>query len=330
VRIGYRSFDRQWLIPDKRVINQPNPSLWMTRSDRQVYLTALSRTSPVRGPAVTLTALVPDLDHFHGRGGRVLPLWRDVGATTPNVAPRILDLLGERCGGDVSGPALLAYVAAVLSHPGYTARFRHHLALPGLRVPLTSDPKLFLEAVQLGRRVVWLQTHGERFADPANGRPSGPPRLPSDRRPKVVQPIADDAARMPEELQYLPGSGTLLVGTGRISPVPVEVMEYEVSGMNVVRKWFGYRKRDPEGRRVSELDRIVADRWTPAFTTELLELLNVLALLIDLHDDQADLLDRIVAGPLISVEDLTAAGVLPVPPRSRRPPTEIEARSPAV
>src|SRR5262249_32135992 len=30
VRYGFRSFDRQWLIPDARVINQPNPRLWKT------------------------------------------------------------------------------------------------------------------------------------------------------------------------------------------------------------------------------------------------------------------------------------------------------------
>jgi hypothetical protein len=57
VRYGYRSFDRQWIIPDNRVINRPNPELWQVRSDEQVYLTALSRTSPSSGPALTFTAV---------------------------------------------------------------------------------------------------------------------------------------------------------------------------------------------------------------------------------------------------------------------------------
>src|SRR5208282_1988380 len=43
---GFRSFDRQWIIPDNRLINQPNPVLWALRSDHQLFLTALSRTSP--------------------------------------------------------------------------------------------------------------------------------------------------------------------------------------------------------------------------------------------------------------------------------------------
>jgi hypothetical protein len=40
VRYGFRSFDRQWIIPDKRLINRPNPELWEAHSDQQVYLTA--------------------------------------------------------------------------------------------------------------------------------------------------------------------------------------------------------------------------------------------------------------------------------------------------
>jgi len=74
VRYGFRSLDRQWIIPDARLINQPNPALWNAHSARQVYLTALERVSPSAGPAVTFTGLIPDLDHYNGRGGRVFPL----------------------------------------------------------------------------------------------------------------------------------------------------------------------------------------------------------------------------------------------------------------
>ena len=72
MRYAFRSFDRQWIIPDARLINQPNPTLWNAYSDRQVYLTCLKRVSPTSGPAVTLTGLIPDLDHYKGSfGGRV-------------------------------------------------------------------------------------------------------------------------------------------------------------------------------------------------------------------------------------------------------------------
>jgi hypothetical protein len=36
-RYAFRSFDRQWIIPDNRLINRPNPTLWKVFSDRQVF-----------------------------------------------------------------------------------------------------------------------------------------------------------------------------------------------------------------------------------------------------------------------------------------------------
>ena len=65
-RYGFRSFDRQWIIPDNRLINRPNPTLWNAYSSRQVHLTALERVSPTSGPAITFTSLIPDLDHYRG------------------------------------------------------------------------------------------------------------------------------------------------------------------------------------------------------------------------------------------------------------------------
>jgi hypothetical protein len=46
IQFAFRSFDRQWIIPDARLINQPNPKLWKAASGRQVYLTALMAHSP--------------------------------------------------------------------------------------------------------------------------------------------------------------------------------------------------------------------------------------------------------------------------------------------
>jgi hypothetical protein len=77
VPCAFRSFDRQWIIPDSRLINQPNPELWASRSEGQVYLTAPSDRSPTNGPALSFTALIPDVHHYNGRGGRAFPLWRD-------------------------------------------------------------------------------------------------------------------------------------------------------------------------------------------------------------------------------------------------------------
>jgi hypothetical protein len=84
-RYALRSFDRQWIVPDARLINRPNPTLWNGHSSRQVFLTAPEDRSPTDGPAITFTSLLPDLHHYNGRGGRVYPLWTDQSNSRPNI-----------------------------------------------------------------------------------------------------------------------------------------------------------------------------------------------------------------------------------------------------
>lgn len=320
-QIGYRSFDRQWIIPDKRLINRPNPRLWAVRSEKQVYLTAISRSSPTSGPGLTYTAWVPDLDHYKGSfGGRVFPLWLDADATTSNIRSPVLDVLAGRLGARPSGDDVLAYLAAVCAHPGYTATFAADLANPGLRVPLTTDPALFTEAVELGRRVIWLHCYGQRFADPTAGRPRRAPRMDTPFAPQVMaeHPIPSDPASMPDTVRHDAETGHLLVGTGTISPVSPAMWAYEISGVRVLTKWFSYRRRSRErptmGRRVSKLLDVQPPGWLPEYTSELIDLLNVLGLLVELEPGQAALLDRIVAGPLLAATEI-APGTAPSPGR---------------
>lgn len=90
VRYAFRSFDRQWLPPDNRLLTRPRPELWAEYSLKQVYLTAPEDLSPTSGPPLTFTSLIPDQHHYHGRGGRVYPLWSKPTATQPNIKPAFL------------------------------------------------------------------------------------------------------------------------------------------------------------------------------------------------------------------------------------------------
>lgn len=312
VRIGFRSFDRQYVLPDSRLMERGRADLWRVRSNRQIYTVEQNAHPVVDGPALVFSALITDMDYFNNRSGCARPLYRNAAGTLPNVTPGLLPLLAGRLGIPVVAEDLLAYIAAIASHPEYTARFQEDLEVPGARIPLTADPCLWERAVAIGQRVLWLHTYGERYADETVGRPYGRVLLPRDR-PRCVAEIPDDAEAMPEKLAYDPVTQDLWVGSGRISPVPRAVREYEVSGMNVLDKWFGYRRRNPAGKRRLELDHEVAPRWLPSWTTELLELLNVLGLLVREEPAQADLFNEVCAGPLITVTDLTTAGILPVP-----------------
>lgn len=310
IRYAFRSFNRQWIIPDPRVITQPNAELWQSFSERQVYLTALVRTSPTAGPAVTFSAAVPDLDHYKGSfGGRVFPLWRDAAATEPNLPPKLLEVLAATYNGPVTAEDFLAYLAAVAANPAYTARFQSDLAQPGLRIPITTEAKWFARAVELGRRVIWLHTFGERFADRKAERPPGPPRLPRQQAPRIPASgaIPSDADSMPDVIEYDATRRRLLIGKGFIDNVPPEVWQYEVSGKRVLTQWFSYRKKNRERpiigdrRPPSKLGDIQPDHWLAEYTTELVNVLHVLALLVEMEPAQAELLEAICEGPTLTL-----------------------------
>lgn len=326
VRYGFRSFDRQWIIPDNRLINRPNPELWSTHSSRQVYLTALMQHSPSGGPAITVTGLIPDLHHYKGSfGGRTFPLWRDREGSQPNIRAALLARLAERYETPVSAEDLVAYIAAVAAHPAFVSLFSGELVQPGLRIPVTADVALFKEAVELGRIVIWLHSFGERYSDPA-GRPAQPPRLARSAAPRI-QKGGEITGEMPNELRYEATEQRLYVGSGYVDNVTAEMWGYEVSGTQVLLHWFSYRKADRERpiigerRTPSPLGFLQPDHWPAEYTTELMNLLNVLGLLSQIEPQQAVLLARIVDGDTIAAAELAeAAPSAPPPQRKTRGP----------
>lgn len=310
---AFRSFDRQWIIPDPRLINQPNPKLWDTFSESQVYLTALDAHAPDSGPAISFAGLVPDLHHYKGSfGGRAFPLWADTGAKRSNVEGNVLSHLADLYGHDVSPSDLMAYLAAVLAHPAFTKRFAGDLKQPGLRVPITADADLFAQAVEIGREAIWLHTYGERYDDATAGRLRQVPRLDKAHAPTIPVGGAIPGAPepLPDNIDYDPAKRRLVVGKGYIDNVMPEIWAYEVSGKHVVRQWFSYRQRDRsrpiigDRRPPSPLDSVQPDHWLGDYTTDLMNLLHVLGRLVLLEPRQADLLNRILDKPLLTIADL--------------------------
>ena len=327
VRYGHRSFDRQWIIPDGRLINRPNPTLWETYSSRQVYMTALQAHAPSAGPALTFSAAIPDLHHYKGSfGGRVFPLWADRKHGTPNLKVDLLREVAEALGVVVGAPDLMAYFAAVAAHPAYTVRFRSDLVQPGLRFPMTADTSLFAEAAEIGREIIWLHCFGERFADPDAGRPGSPPRMQESERPMIPTEgaIATHPDRFPDRIDYDAAARRLKVGDGFIDNVPPEVWAYEVSGKQMLVQWFSYRRSDRsrpvigDRRPPSALGRIQPDGWLAEYTTELMNVLHVLGRLVALEPRQATLLNRICDGHLMSADALRTKGAFDATATVRR------------
>ncbi|MFC8066993.1 type ISP restriction/modification enzyme [Streptomyces sp. NPDC057293] len=281
LRVLRAPFDEQWLIPDHRLIDAARPELWRVADGRQVFVVEVpGATGP---PLLLASSRLP----LFGPA-RIRPLYRRPGGAEPNLAPGLRDHLAARLGRPVAPPDVLAWSVAAVR--------------PGGRVPFTADPGLWERGVDLGRRALWLMLRdGER------------PRLPGGRRPYVRAPLP---AR-PLTLRYDPDDEVLHLDEGRVSPVPPGAWEFEVGGVRVLEQWFAARTAEGEP---GTLAAIRPATWPQTWTSELLELITVLALLAEARSGYAE--------PTLTAEitaaELREAGVLPVPPAARRPASVLD------
>src|SRR5699024_1758721 len=110
VEVEYRSFDRQYIIADNRLLHRASPDLWAARSQEQVFLVEFHSRHPKSGPGLIFSSLIPDKNSFKGsNSGRILPIRHPDGE--PNTAPRLLAVLSQHLGKDISVEELTAYVA---------------------------------------------------------------------------------------------------------------------------------------------------------------------------------------------------------------------------
>ncbi|MEU3729138.1 type ISP restriction/modification enzyme [Streptomyces sp. NPDC033538] len=284
VRVLRAPFDEQWLIPDHRLIDAARPELWRVTDERQVFVVEAPGTTA--GPPLLLaTSRLPLLG-----GARIRPLYRRPGGTEPNLAPGLLDHLAARLGRRPDPVEVLAWAVATVRE--------------GSRVPLTADPALWERGVGLGRRALWLMRRdGER------------PRLPGGRRPYVRAPLP---AR-PVTVRYDRDEEALYLDEGRVSPVPPGAWDFEAGGARVLEQWFAARTTEGEP---GTLAAIRPATWPQTWTSELLELITVLALLAEVRPRCLEL----AVTEEITATELREAGVLPAPPKARRPASVLDGR----
>lgn len=289
VRILHGPFDEQWLIPDHRLIDAARPELWRVADGHQLFAVEHGYVPQDAGPALSVTALLPDGHSPAGRPGRIRPLFRRPGGLEPNLAPGLLGLLRARHGDAVTAESVLAWIVTAARH-----------SPAGCVVPLPADTERWWAGVELGRELLRLQLRGARGGER--------PRLPGGRRPYVRAAVP----AAPGTLEYDSDDEALLLGTGRISPVPAAAWEFRVGGVRMLELWFE-RRASSDG--ADGLEAIRPRDWPQEWTSEMLELITVLALLTELRPRQQALAD----GPQLTTDDLRAAGVLPVAATARRP-----------
>jgi type I restriction-modification system DNA methylase subunit len=296
VPIGFRSFDRMSALFDFRLAGRMRPVLWDIYSENQIYFSTLNGSALGVGPAITSSSFVPDKHFFCGRGGKdIIPMWRDSAGTIANSCAGMLEVLVSELGGNATAENLFLYVYALLSSPSYFSNFEEELKIPGCKIPITKDIKLFNKCADVGRNLIELHTYGNRYRKTDwswNGVA------------KCVLPISDQLENYPEKFSYDEKLQTLKVGGGAFSPVSPEVWLFNVSGLQVVKSWLDYRKKSGAGRKSSELDKIRPECWSENFTQELLELIWVLESSIASYPSQEKLLEEVLAGETFFASEL--------------------------
>ena len=306
VPFAFRSFDQQWTFEDPRLAFTESPTLWASRSSRQIFMAVSMTQRLTSGPAATSSIAVPEYHVFCGRGSKdVLPLYRDANGT-PNADPHVIETIAWRLNPSESfdrqqmAENVFAYVYGVLSGSDYTERFASELERPSPRVPVSADAELFGRMAKHGRRLLWLDTRATRFSDEFGEVLPEFEGLEWNPAPLVGPGTARD-------VRYDEASQTLQVGDGQLSGVPANIANFEVSGMNVIDKWLGYRTLKGSGRSASStnpLDAIRHERWMPEWSAELVQLVATLAEHLRMQLVGADLLEQILGLPLISADEL--------------------------
>ncbi len=293
VRFSFRSFDRMWCLPDARLGDYLRAPLWKSFGPRQLYFTSLHATPLGAGPAMTVSAYVPDLHHFRGSYGArdVFPAWRDPRAENPNVNRALLDRLSAAYGETVAADALVAYVFGLLGTGAYTERFQNDLGESSPRVPITTSHALFMEVSNFGRTLVAVGTYGERASDGQADEFIGTAHIVKSPR----------LGEYPDTFKYDPTDGTLAVGDGRIAEVLPEVWDFEVSGLKVVASWLGYRMAVKKGLS-GPLDEIQPTTW--AFDEELIQVLWAVEQFVRATVPAKALLERVISGDIFRENEL--------------------------
>ena len=288
-------------ITDYRVVHRPFFNLWGSRLQSNNLFVCTANTIK-QGASVYTTDLVPQ--HFVLPGGeRVHPTYQPDGRE--NTAPGLAEALKAKFGVDVAPNDVAAYITAVTAFPGYQERFEEELSVPTIRVPFTSDPKLWERAVGVGQRIITLLTADRTRLDTDVCALGGLSSAIAWEAAHGTDPIG---GRVGQWVRLHDGD-KLVVGGNVFTGVTQDILNYRIGNAQIVKKWLERRLSTPYGKSMSPLDKIMPDEWEPEWSVELFKLLQTIEALIAIEDEQQELLDKVMAGELLTRGVLEKAGV---------------------
>lgn len=292
---------------DYRTIHAPFFNLWGSslQPDNVFVCTA---NAIKQGAAVHTTNLVPQNLMFTSGSERVYSTYQPDGRE--NTAPGLVEALTARYGVSVAPNDIAAYITAVTAFPGHQERFEEELSIPTIRVPFTSDPKLWKRAVNIGQRIIALSTADRTSTTTNIPELSGYASSVEWKKAHGREAIGERANHW---LKLQDNNGVkdkLVVGGNVFTGVSQDILNYRIGNALIVKKWLERRLSTPYGKSMSPLDKIMPDEWEPEWSVELFKLLQTIEALIAIEGEQAQLLDNVMASKLLTTQQLEKAGVV--------------------
>lgn len=303
IQFAYKPFDRQYIIPDNRLMDSPSPELWRLHNVNQVYLTTASAMNLSVGPACLVCAEIPNIHHFRGSYGSK-DIYPFLCETSPivrsNIDPNLIETLTSYLGELVSDKQIFEYVYAITSCPHYLEIFVKDINNDRIRIPFTKNRDLFLKMSEIGNELIWLHTYGKYAYNKKQGITSIPIKTKCTSQ---VLPKEDATYR----ISYDELSNSLCIGKGVFTPVSRSVYDFEISGYNVLHNWISARLPRTANKAADcfDLEKLLPiTKWTSDFTKELVYLISILENSTSVNAQAGAMLDQIISTELLSLEEL--------------------------
>ena len=176
-------------------------------------------------------------------------------------------------------------------------------------MPFTSDPKLWERAVGVSQRIIALST-----ADRTRVETNVPKLSGCASTVEWLEVHNGDAIgeRASQWLKLQDNNGVknkLVVGGNVFTGVTQDILNYRIGNAQIMKKWLERRLSTPYGKSMSPLDKIMPDEWESEWSVELFKLLQTIEALIAIEGEQRILLEDVMAGELLTMQQLEKSGV---------------------
>jgi len=164
---------------------------------------------------------------------------------TPNFTKEFRDFISNKPYSNATPEEILAYIYAVLYHPGYRKKYLEYLKFEYPKIPFTDDINIFKKMVNFGKELIDLHLLK---------------KIP-EYEEIFINSDTDDYSRTVEKLtpkQRYKDNCIYINKNLFIEGISKEVLEYKIGGYQVIDKWLKYRiDRELELKDLQHLENMV-------------------------------------------------------------------------